>query len=133
MNNLLLQVQIFLRARYPILYLISHEEDRVVRAMKKVSTTEKMKLVVWNSTFGIEGEKQTKTPLQLLNYIDKNTEPTMFVLLDFHQYIEDKKHARWLRDLSKKIVVRKQAIIILAPRMIIPEELEKLVTTFNNL
>jgi AAA+ superfamily predicted ATPase len=131
MNNLLLQVQIFLRARYPILYLISHEEDRVVRAMKKVAATEKMELVVWNSTYGSDGIEDSTNPFKLFQYIDQCTDPCLFVLLDFHHFIEEKSYARWLRDLTKKMVIRKQAIIILAPRMVIPEELEKLITTFN--
>lgn len=131
MNNLLLQIQILLRARYPILYLISHEEDRVIRALKKVSGTEQKKLLVWRSTVGIEGVEQSLSPIDALAHVKDVSEPCLLLLLDFHQHLDDVHVIRWMRDLAESMAQKGQALIILSPKVLIPEELAKLVTLLD--
>ena len=89
MNDLLLQIQIFLRARYPILYLISHEEERVLRALKKVASTEDKQLLIWRSTTGISGVEGTQDPIAAFNHLQKQTGPVLLILLDFHHHISN--------------------------------------------
>ena len=49
------QLQTLFRARYPIVYLVSHEEERSLRLLRQVVQVEQMALWVWRSSDGLNG------------------------------------------------------------------------------
>jgi hypothetical protein len=97
-------IEYLLRARYPLVYVISPEEERVEQALRRICNDRQKKIVFWSSTEGLDsqGGGDVKDPLQALNHMMESKENAVFVLRDFHEYIGVPDIKRRLRDLAKE-------------------------------
>lgn len=129
-------LEVLVRARYPILYVVSWEEERVMAELANVANALGKKIYDWSIVQGIaryrygvrapvEGKKGTKDPIIALREVFETTEPAIFVFRDFHDFITDPNVKRTLRDLSSALRVSLSTVILLSPILRIPEELEK--------
>jgi ATP-dependent 26S proteasome regulatory subunit len=132
------EIQVLIRAKYPILYIVSWEERRVEEAVNQVCRDLKRTLHVWSVTQGIKppiprpgGAPRTSSlspELEILAQLHEAPEGSVFLLKDFHPYLKDYRVVRLLRDLAARMRGRSQALILLAPSLILPQDLEKDVT-----
>lgn len=129
MTQFLEQVQIFLRARYPVLYLISHEEARTMRLLRQVTGVEHSELWVWRRSDGLNGELCTAS--EALRQLHQYDEPVVLLFLDAHQDWVSDEWVRILKDGQQMMVQRGQAIAMLSPIYQLPLELEKMVTPID--
>jgi SpoVK/Ycf46/Vps4 family AAA+-type ATPase len=122
-------IRYLLRARYPLLYLISPEESRVEAALTRIANERKKRIVFWSSTEGLssQGGAEVKDPLAALNHAMDSREDGIFVFRDFHEYVGVPDVKRRLRDLAKSFRTSdyQKMIVVLAPVTKIPVELEK--------
>jgi len=124
-------IRVHLAARCPLLYLVSYEEDRVLSKLLSITKTLFSKTYVWTISGGlstIEGkglEDKYRGPYETLQFIGDNSQKTLFLLLDFHPYITEAKVTRKLRDLIRVLQSTASSIVILAPKLVLPQELEK--------
>lgn len=136
------EIEVLIRARYPILYVISFEENRVFDVLENIAHTLKKPLRSWSVTHGlrhaseqdqIEPPKTSKlsADLDILAQIHGTQESTIFLLRDYHVYLNDTRVTRLLRELAPRLRARKQTIIICAPTLRLPVELEKEVTVLE--
>ncbi len=126
------EIEDLIRAAYPLLYVISPEEDRVEKAVKDVCQRRKRKFVTWSVTQGFDEEgtglpKDVRDPLRALENVDKFEDHGVFVLRDFHPYLTDPTIVRRLRDLCRSFSSAKyrKHIVLLSPIFKAPLELEK--------
>ncbi len=120
-------IEYLLRARYPLIYVISPEEERVEKALVRICNDRQKKIVFWSSTTGLsaQGGGDVKDPLAALNYMMDSKENAVFVLRDFHEYITVPDIKRRLRDLAREFRTSSKNCVLLAPVPKIPLELEK--------
>jgi SpoVK/Ycf46/Vps4 family AAA+-type ATPase len=127
------EIDIFIRARYPLIYLVSWEEARILESLKEMAQERKKKLFLWSITRGIflfdddpsKINESTRDPLNALSYIEKCTDPALFVLLDFHSFLNDQTVIRKLRDLVNNLKNTYETLLIISPVLTVPVELEK--------
>lgn len=131
------ELEVLIRARYPLLMVISWEEDRVMRAIDDIGRKSQKKIVQWTINSGLttfrrnvkgtaEGKKGTKDPIVALREIDADkVEPTIFVLKDLHRFMNEAPVVRGLRDLARSLRDTYSTVIILSPVMKVPPELDK--------
>jgi hypothetical protein len=84
----------YIRAGYPGLYLVSHEEQRVSLEMTRIATELKYNLVFWSVVDGlVDTQKGTNNsanaPLEALIAIKDLKEKTLILLRDFHLFLQD--------------------------------------------
>jgi SpoVK/Ycf46/Vps4 family AAA+-type ATPase len=120
-------IEYLVRARYPLVYVISPEEERVEKSLVRIANRQKKKIVFWSSTEGLssQGGAEVKDPLAALNHMMDSKENAIFVLRDFHEYIGVPDIKRRLRDLARDFRTSTKNCILLAPIPKIPLELEK--------
>src|SRR4051812_4928000 len=120
-------IEYLVRARYPLIYVISPEEERVEKALQKVANDRQKKIVFWSSTEGLstQGHGDVKDPLAALNHMMESKESAIFVLRDFHEYIGVPDIKRRLRDMAREFRSTYKNCILLSPTQKIPPELEK--------
>lgn len=133
-----------IRARYPIIAIVSHEESRVMSAIRTVAKDMKLsngearprRVVEWALTSGMTGIEginadEFSDPNAALDYIakfdDKGEEqPTVFVIKDIHRIMEnDLRVLRFLRDIFARFEIRKHNLILLSPTLQVPSDIEK--------
>lgn len=129
------EIEVLLRAKYPILYVVSWEERRVEEALTTVCRGLNRTLHTWTLTQGMRppvgkgGRSPLTSPeLEALAQIHEAPDYTVFLLKDFHPYMRDHRVIRLLRDLAAKMRSKAQAIVILAPTLALHSDIEKEVT-----
>jgi SpoVK/Ycf46/Vps4 family AAA+-type ATPase len=128
-----LELETLIRARYPIIYVVSWEEERVESAIRQIASDRGKKLYQWTITQGMvlnptNRNDSTTDPLLALDFVMDSRDPAIFLLKDFHSFLNDVKLVRRLRDLTLALKRSFKTIIILAPQLKLPMELEKEVT-----
>jgi len=135
------EVSLLIRAKYPILYIISWEEARIDDMLRKVAAERRKQLYGWTITDGLLPlddfacppiDPATSHPLRALEFIAQSHEPAIFVLKDFHPFLDEQRPlpeypviVRRLRDLTYELRRSNKILIILSPLLCFPAELEK--------
>jgi SpoVK/Ycf46/Vps4 family AAA+-type ATPase len=122
-----------IRARYPLIWVVSYEEDRILKALRghKWAKDKNRKVYEWTISEGwtAPGETQPsqelRDPQKALQYILATEQDGIFVLKDFHPYLQDPTIVRKLRDMHGKLKSTKKSCVLLTPVLKIPPELEK--------
>jgi predicted kinase len=128
------ELDTMIRARYPLVYLVSWEEQRLDGVLDALVRNHGKTLYTWSATQGlrkIQGARYvppadgTKDPVEALQAVQKLSEPALVVLKDFHPFLNDPIVIRWLRDLAHHLKSTYTTLILLSPMLSIPLELEK--------
>ncbi|NQT88327.1 ATPase, partial [bacterium] len=141
MDDTIREIDVLIRARYPILYLVTWEEDRAMNMLLRIARRQKKNLAVWTATDGMRTVEVTKgqaavkdkgrKPLEALNTILQHSESCIYVLKDFHPYMDDPAVVRHLRDLYYSLKRSYKTVVILSPRLALPFELEKSISVID--
>lgn len=123
-------IETLIRARYPLLYVVSFEEARVDRRLNVITDARKKQLFNWTITNGLELPDgswitELKDPIKVLEYVLQSDANALFVLRDYHHYLNDPVVVRKLRDVAHALKTTRKNIIFLSPVLKIPTELEK--------
>lgn len=130
------ELETLIRARYPIIYVISWEEKRVEDALRAITRERGKKLHTWTITQGFanasgQRDNTTRDPLAALDYVMRSPDQAVFLLKDFHAFISDVNVTRRLRDLTLALKNSFKNLVILAPILKLPGELEKEITVLD--
>jgi len=128
-------------ARYPIVCLLTSEETRVTDLVHAIAARRQKQVFEWSCTTGlapagtsIQSQRQraspTKDPLAALDQVIDQVEPALFVFKDFHPFLAKTHYAviRRLREIALHLKNSRKTILLVAPTLDVPPELEKEVT-----
>jgi len=125
------EIEILIKSRYPLIYVVSPEEGRVIEKLDTIACDGGKELKLWSITRGIHDlkgdgrDEETQDPLNALDYVSDYSSPSIWVFLDFHNFITDHTLCRRLRDLVNRLMASRKTIILLSPVLTVPVELEK--------
>ena len=135
------EIETLIRAKYPILTIVSWEERRVEEAIRKVCGTLNRSFHTWTVTQGMKppivrpnGPPKSGTlpgELEALASIHEAPDSAVFLLKDFHPFMKDYRVVRLLRDLAQRLRGRSQTLILIGPTLTLPTDLEKDVTVVD--
>jgi hypothetical protein len=135
------EIEVLIRAKYPILYIVSWEERRVEEAVREVCQRLNRQVHTWSVTQGMRPAVQrTSGPakpqalpgeLEALALVHEASDFTVFLMRDFHPYMKDHRVVRLLRDLALRLRGKAQTIILMGPVLNLPIDLEKDVTVID--
>lgn len=123
-----------IRARYPLVYLVTWEEQRLDAVLSELAGTHGKVLWSWSVTRGLRRQGGARTgpspdgprdPVEALQAIAKLRDPSLVVLKDFHPFLNDPGVIRALRELSQDLKSTYTTVLLLSPVLTIPVELEK--------
>lgn len=133
-----------LKARFPMIYISTWEENRATQMIEEIAADEKKvktvrKVFVWSQTEGFvtyhEKIKNTTSPVSALDYIAECEEASVFILKDFHIFLNPKQQNDYvvIRKLRDMVNILKESgkpknIIFVSPMLQLPEELQKEMT-----
>src|SRR6266566_7736478 len=143
--NFQAELETLIRARYPILYIVSSEEMRVQHLVMEIAKKRQKKAFEWSYSTGIvpagtsiQSQKHrntaTKDPLAALDQVIEQVEPAIFIFKDFHPFLTKSNHAvtRKLKEIALHLKNSFKTILLISPVMEIPTELEKEITVLNH-
>ena len=137
------ELEVLIRARYPVIYVVSWEEERVERCLREIAEKREKNLYVWTVTQGIVksglepqqtkvGSGNTADPLAALDAVIQQVQPAIYLFKDFHRFTADERCnltvIRRLRDVAYHLRDTYKSLVIVAPSLKISQELAKDVT-----
>ena len=133
------EFELLLRACYPLIYIPTTEEERVETAIAGCAKNlSNRNLYIWDFVDGYQDNPNnagvgTRNPLQALEYVEKLQPqvPGVFILRDFHRFLEDVSISRKLRNLARRLKSQPKNLVILAPEVAIPPELTEVITVVD--
>jgi ATP-dependent 26S proteasome regulatory subunit len=133
------ELALFLKARYPIIYINTIEEDRVEYIIRKnIKTNLNRSIYSWDFVDGYTNNPNNegfakRNPLQALELVERlNAEtPALFILKDFNRFLTDLSISRKLRNISRILKLQPKTIIIIGSDLTIPKELQDLLTVLQ--
>jgi len=131
-----------IRARYPILYIVTWEEGRVEDEALRIAGKLGKNVFSWSITRGIvpagasiQSKKilnpATTDPVSGLREVLERMDPSIYIFKDFHPYLSNPEVVRLLRELAGHLRKSPKTLILVSPRLQIPLELEKAITVVD--
>ncbi len=127
MNDLLLLLQ----SRYPILTVETFDEERLRRHLAAAARELGFTFYTWSIARGLlcvgrqPSEIEARQPLEALAAIRGIAWPSLFLLQDFHPYLETPAVVRALRELAEDGPGRFSTLVLASPAIELPIELRR--------
>ncbi len=127
------QLDLYLRARFTLIVLVTPEEERALETIRAVCERAGRPCVAWDVADGFQpissGSKgqdlpSARDPLTALEQVEKAAQGTLFVLKDFHEFWSDARVKRKLRNVAQALKFTKRSVVITSPLRQLPEELK---------
>ncbi|HEY9809621.1 MAG TPA: AAA family ATPase [Halomicronema sp.] len=134
------ELSILIQAQYPLIYLVTSEEERSEQAIAMIAQSKPQpKVFVWTVTHGIveygqprnTTQHNTVSPEAAIEWVIRQKEPGIFIFKDLHPFIDSPATTRWLRDAIASFKGTQKAMILMSPVQTVPIELEKEVVVLD--
>ncbi len=135
------ELNILIQAQYPLIYLITSEEERSERAIALIAQTKTplRQVFIWTMTHGMVEyghprnvtRHETLSPEAAINWVYRQKEAGLFVFKDLHPFLDDPGTIRSLRDAIASFKGTNKTIVLMSPLQKIPIELEKEVVVLD--
>ena len=133
------ELSLLVRSRYPLIYIPTREEERAESVIAHCAQTLANRAVyTWDYVDGYQGNPTDngfgkRNPLQALELIEKvpTSAAAIFVLRDYHRFLDDIAISRKLRNLMRLLKSQPKTIIILSAQLTIPDELSNIITVLE--
>jgi len=132
------ELEILIRARYPLIYVISWEEQRVLHRVSQIASRLNKNVFEWSVNTGLvpggtslqsqkSRDSATQDPLVALGNVIEHVEPALYVFKDFHPFLKCQNMAviRRMREVASALKNTYKTIVIVSPMFEMPAELEK--------
>jgi SpoVK/Ycf46/Vps4 family AAA+-type ATPase len=135
-------LELILRSRTPIVIIETQDESRILELLQAITirraSTDYSPLFRWTITDGLqrldislEPQAINSEPTDVLKHIRAVSKPGLYVLLDFHPFLEDPVHIRLIKDICIKFASVERQIVLISHKVTIPDELEGFCARFN--
>jgi SpoVK/Ycf46/Vps4 family AAA+-type ATPase len=126
----------------PIVAIETRDESRMLDLLKSITmaraTDGYLPLFRWTVTDGLqrldiqlEPQLHNSEPTEALRHIRAVTKPGIYVLLDFHPYLNDPVNVRLLKDICIRFKDISRQLIFISHQLDIPTELENFCARFD--
>lgn len=128
------ELEVLIQAQYPLIYLITPEEERAETTIAAIARLEPQRRVfVWTVTHGIVEYGQprtltqhnTQSPQPAIQWAMDQKDPGIYIFKDLHDFLDATEVKRWLRDAVASFRNTTKTIVLMSPVQSIPVELEK--------
>jgi SpoVK/Ycf46/Vps4 family AAA+-type ATPase len=129
------ELNILIQAQYPLIYLVTSEEERAEQAIAKIAQgkNQHRRVFVWTVTHGIveygqppqTTQHNTVSPEAAIEWTVRQRDPGIYIFKDLHPFVDAPATMRWLRDAIASFKGTEKIIILMSPIQQIPIELEK--------
>jgi SpoVK/Ycf46/Vps4 family AAA+-type ATPase len=123
-------LELLLGSAIPIIVIETHDEGRVIELFRRAVVRASKPFFHWTVTDGLRrldrGFKspcEIREPTDLLLEIKLSQEPAIYLLSDFHPYLEDPVHVRLLRDIAQNRLLLGHSLVLVSHALKIPPEL----------
>jgi len=135
-------LEVILRSRTPIVVIETRDESRMLEMLQQIAIGgiggQYMPLFRWTVTDGLqrldialEPQAVNSEPTDVLKHIRAVSKPGIYVLLDFHPFLEDPVHVRLIKDICIRYREIPRQIVLISHTVKLPRELDAFSARFD--
>ncbi|WP_295443174.1 AAA family ATPase [uncultured Thiodictyon sp.] len=131
-------LELLLRSAAPIILIESVEEPRVVTLFAQLALRLAQPAYRWSVTDGLrriefdpEPEQRLTDPTQALRYLRAGAQTGVYLLLDFHPYLDNPLHVRLLKEIAQGYEEHQRTLVLVSYALAVPPELRHLCVRCN--
>jgi hypothetical protein len=126
------------RSRTPLIAVESNEEPQIVSLVRQIGQQLQLRAYRWSVTEGLQAfdpADQPQDPViksqEILRHIKANGSHCLYVLLDFHPYLTDNVHVRFLKDIALSYQKHASTVVLVGNTLSMPEDLRPFTAYFR--
>lgn len=127
------QIELLIKSHIPIIVIETHEENQTLDMILGMRAVLQRPIFKWSLTEGLErldqqmpAQKLFSKPTDALGHIKSVQVPGVYILADFHPFIDDPMHIRLLKDIALRFNHLGHTLILISHAFDIPVELKKM-------
>jgi SpoVK/Ycf46/Vps4 family AAA+-type ATPase len=135
-------LELILRSRMPIVVIETRDESRMLDLLRDITMTQAgdgyQPLFRWTVTDGLqrldielEPQLHNADPPDVLRHIRAVSKPGIYVLLDFHHYLQDPVIIRLMKDICMRYAEIPRQLVLLSHEISLPDELAGFAARFD--
>jgi hypothetical protein len=135
--EVLKDLELLVLSRYPIIAVETYEEERIEEILKRVAAKLEIPLFMWTITRGLERAGagtpiyDSQHPMKALGNVIAIPDEGIYLFKDLHRYLGEADVVRKLQDLARSFARDRRALVLAAPKITLPPELEKITAFFR--
>ena len=135
-------LELVLRSRTPIIVIETRDEARMLELLQSIALSRAsqsyLPLFRWTVTDGLqrldialEPQAVNSEPTDVLKHIRAVSVPGIYVLLDFHPFLDDPVHVRLIKDICIRYAEIPRQLVLISHTVTLPSELESFSARFD--
>ncbi|MGE0482659.1 MAG: AAA family ATPase [Gammaproteobacteria bacterium] len=149
-------LEILLASHYPLVTVTTFEEERTVEMFKDIARRRDSSLGCWTVSDGLRaiagpplfnadslrlagnegtpdngGAPTSRDPEAALRAIRNNAQPGIYLLLDFHPFLDEPVHVRLLKEIAQMHERCRMKLVFVSHDLALPGELRRFACAFN--
>lgn len=124
-------LKLMLKSRVPIIVIETREEKLALGMFRRLLDGGLyMPLFAWTITRGLHRldmqsdiKKHDVQPGDVLEHIKASTRAGIYILMDFHPYLEEPVHVRMMREIAQGYDRAQRTLVLISPSISLPEEI----------
>ena len=123
-------LELLLRSRVPLIVIETRDEKRVARLFTGLAISLAMPVMAWSATSGLQRidydaapQRHASEPQQALGQIKATETPGIYLLMDFHPYLDDAYNVRLLKEIAMEHATLGHTLVLVSHELEIPQEL----------
>jgi hypothetical protein len=123
-------LELLLKSHLPLIIVESHEESRLLQLLTAQAVKQYRPLYRWSVTDGLQrididlsASEKRAAPEEVLWQIRRAQDGGIYVLCDFHPYLDEALHVRLIKDIALAHAQSGNTLILLSHRVELPPEL----------
>lgn len=131
-------LELLVRSSTPLIIVETHEEERILQLITRLALRLPKPLFKWTVTLGLqridielEPQRHNSKPDELLSQVKSSTTGGIYVLVDFHPFLDDPVHVRLIKDIALNYSRVDHTLVLVSHNLALPEELERFHARFE--
>jgi len=131
-------LELLFHSRIPVIVVQTHEEVQVMDMLKRLILRLSKPLFSWTITQGLSrvdldmgSQRDLNEATAVLRHIKATSIGGVYVLLDFHHFMEDPVNARLLKEIAQQHAMTGHHLVLVSHDIDIPEDMRHLCANFE--
>lgn len=131
-------LKLLISGHVPIICIESFEERRALDMLTRIAIETMIPVFSWSITEGMQRQDielgtqaHVAEPIQLLKHIKASKFEGIYILLDFHPYLQDPLNQRLIKEIAMDFENHKGKLVLISPQLDLPLGLSKLSVNFQ--
>jgi ATP-dependent 26S proteasome regulatory subunit len=131
-------LEALIRSRTPLVAIETGEEPEIVELIRQIARRIQIKAFRWTVTEGLQAFEPADQPTEsvvkvteILSYIKTSGAHSLFLLLDFHPFLQETTTVRYLKDIAISYPKHFSTVLLSSHALALPEELRPFTSFFK--